>query len=47
MISEEHWNNDEILFQNVFGHRESVVLKVQVMLIAYFIVTFGFMGTLE
>ena len=24
MISEEHWKNDEILFQNVYGHRESV-----------------------
>ena len=33
MISEEHWKNDEILFQNVYGHRESVVLRVQVMLI--------------
>ena len=29
----EHWKNDEILFQNVYGHRESVVLRVQVMLI--------------
>ena len=35
MISEEHWKNDEILFQNVYGHRESVVLIVQVMLITY------------
>ena len=25
MISEEHCKNDEILFQNVYGHRESVV----------------------
>ena len=25
MISEEHWKNDEILFKNVYGHRESVV----------------------
>ena len=25
MISEEHWQNNEILFQNVCGHRESVV----------------------
>ena len=32
MISEEHWKNDEILFQNVYGHRESVVLRVQVVL---------------
>ena len=46
MISEEHWKNDEILFQNVNGHRESVVLRVQVMLITYCFVTFGFMGTL-
>ena len=48
MISEEHWKNDEILFQNVYGHRESVVLRVQVMLIRYCssFVTFGFMGTL-
>ena len=35
MISEEHWENDEILFQNVYGHRESVVLRVHVMLITY------------
>ena len=35
MISEEHRKNDEILFQNVYGHRESVVLRVQVMLITY------------
>ena len=35
MISEEHWKNDEILFQNVYGHRESVVLRLQVMLITY------------
>ena len=34
-ISEEHWKNDEILFQNVYGHRESVVLRIQVMLITY------------
>ena len=27
MISEEHWKNDEILFQNVYGHRESEVLS--------------------
>ena len=35
MISEERWKNDEILFQNAYGHRESVVLRVQVMLIRY------------
>ena len=35
LISEEHWKNDEILFQNVDGHRESVLLRVRVMLITY------------
>ena len=29
MISEEHWKNDEIVFQNVYGHNESVVLRVK------------------
>ena len=46
MISKEHWKNDEILFQNVYGHRESVVLRAQAMLITYCFVTFCFMGTL-
>ena len=46
MISEEHWKNDAILFRNVYGHRESVVLRVQVMLITYCFLTFCFMGTL-
>ena len=47
MISEEHWKNDEISFQNVYGHRESSVdLRVQVMLITYCFVTFCSMGTL-
>ena len=44
MISEEHWKNDEILVQNVFGHRESVVLRVQVMLITYYFCDFLFHG---
>ena len=44
MISEEHWKNDEILFQNVYGHRESVVLRVQVMLITYCFCDFLFHG---
>ena len=35
MISEKHGENDEILVQNVYRHRESVVLRVQVMLITY------------
>ena len=44
MISEEHWKNDEILFQNVYWHRESVVLRVQVMLITYNFCDFLFHG---
>ena len=44
MISEEHWKNDEILFQNVYRHRESVVLRVQVMLITYCFCDFWFHG---
>ena len=44
MISEEHWKNDEILFQNVYGHREFVVLRVQVMLITYCFCDFLFHG---
>ena len=44
MISEEHWKNDEILFQNVYGHGESVVLRVQVMLITYCFCDFLFHG---
>ena len=30
MISEVHWKNDEILFQNAYGHRESIVLKTHI-----------------
>ena len=44
MISEEHWKNDEILFQNAYGHREPVVLRVQVMLITYCFCDFLFHG---
>ena len=44
MISKEHWKNDEIVFQNVYGHRESVVLRVQVMLITYCFFDFLFHG---
>ena len=44
MISEEHWKNGEILFQNVYGHRESVILRVQVMLITYCFCDFLFHG---
>ena len=44
MISEERWKNDEILFQNVYGHRESVVLRVQLMLITYCFCDFLFHG---
>ena len=31
MISEEHWENNEISFQNVFKHRELVKLKIRGM----------------
>ena len=44
MISEEHWKNGEILFQNVYGHRESVILRVQVMHITYCFCDFLFHG---
>ena len=43
-ISDEHWKNDKIVFQNVYGHRESVVLRVQVMLITYCFCDFLFHG---
>ena len=44
MISEGHRKNDEILFQNVYGHRKSVVLRVQVMRITYSFCDFWFHG---
>ena len=44
MISGEHWKNDEILFQNVYGHRESVVLRVKVMPSTYSFCDFLFHG---
>ena len=44
MISVEQWKNDEILFQNVYGHRESVVLRVQVTFITYCFCDFLFHG---
>ena len=44
MISEENGKNDEILFQNVYRYRESVVLRVQVMLITYCFCDFWFHG---
>ena len=44
MISEEDWESGEILFQNVYGHRESVVLRVQVMFITYGFCDFLFHG---
>ena len=37
-------NNDEILFQNVFGHRESVNLRVREILITYCFCDFLFYG---
>ena len=44
MISEEHWKTDEILFQNVYGQREPVDLRVQGMLITYCFCYFLFYG---
>ena len=44
MISEEHWKNEVILFQNIYGNRGSVVLRVQVMLITYCFCDFLFHG---
>ena len=35
LISVEHYMNDEILFQNVCRHRESVNLRIRGMLIRY------------
>ena len=35
MISEEHWKNDEILFQNVYWHRESVVLSLMLITLLF------------
>ena len=46
MRSEERWKNDEILSQDVYRHRESVVLRVQVMLITYCFCDFLFHGYL-
>ena len=44
MISEEHWKNDEVWSQNVYRHTESVVLRVQVILITYCLCDFLFHG---
>ena len=44
MISEEHWKNDETLFQSVYGHRESVNLRVRGMNISYCFCDFLFYG---
>ena len=33
MISEEHWKNDEISFQNAYGHRGPVKLRIRGILI--------------
>ena len=44
MISEEHCKNDDILLKMFYRHRESVVLRVQVMLITYYFCDFLFRG---
>ena len=41
MISEEHWENDEISFKNVNGHNEPVKLRILGgMLITYYVCDF-------
>ena len=44
MISEEHCKTDEILFHNVYGHRDPVDLRVQGMLNTYCFCAFLFYG---
>ena len=44
MISEEHWENDEILFQIVYAHREPVTLWIRGMLITYCVCDFLIYG---
>ena len=44
LILEEHWKNDEMLFQNVYRQRVSIVLRVQVMLITNWFCDFLFHG---
>ena len=50
MIPEEHLENDEISFQNVYGHNEPVKLRIQDMFITYSLhtvsVSFCFVGIL-
>ena len=46
MISEEHWKNDETLFQSVYGHRCSVNTGNEECTLHIVFVTFCFMGTL-
>ena len=46
MISEEHWENDEISFQNVYRHNESVQSMIRGMVITYCVRDFLFYGYL-
>ena len=46
MISEEHWENDEISFQNVYRNNESVNSMIRGMLITYCVrefLSYGFL----
>ena len=45
MISEEHWKNDELLFQSVNEQRGSVNLRIRAMHITYCLCDVLFMGT--
>ena len=44
MISEEHWENDEISFRNVYEHMEPVKLRLRAILITYCVRAFLFYG---
>ena len=46
MTSEEHWKNDEISFQNVYGQMEQLNVRIRGLLITHRVFTFCFMGTI-
>ena len=44
MISEKHWENVEISFQNVYAHMMPVKLWIGGMIIMYCVCDFSFYG---
>ena len=44
MISEEDLENDEIMFQNVYGHSKSVELRIRGILVTHCVSDFLFYG---